>query len=52
MDFDNNIRLLIDIMYKVMQGLHILHENKALHRDIKPLNIMFDEENNPKIIDF
>lgn len=33
-------------------GLEHLHRNSIIHRDIKPYNIMFNDENQIKIIDF
>lgn len=37
---------------QIVFGLHYLHQNDVVHRDIKPQNIMLDEEQNVKIIDF
>jgi serine/threonine protein kinase len=34
------------------EGLHVLHEEGVVHGDIKPDNIMVDEDGNVKIIDF
>ena len=42
----------LEICIKILQGLNFLHDHGIAHRDIKPENIMFDVENNPKIIDF
>jgi serine/threonine protein kinase len=33
-------------------GLHYLHSNGVCHRDLKPDNILLDDEYNCKIIDF
>lgn len=35
-----------------LQGLNHLHEEKTLHRDIKPHNILISESLEPKIADF
>ena len=34
------------------RALEYLHENHMLHLDIKPLNIVMDEHNLPKLVDF
>ena len=36
----------------LLEALRYLHERSITHRDIKPANIMFDEKQNPVIIDF
>uniref|UniRef100_K3ZP53 non-specific serine/threonine protein kinase n=1 Tax=Setaria italica TaxID=4555 RepID=K3ZP53_SETIT len=36
----------------IAQGLHYLHEQRVVHRDIKPDNILFDSDMNPRISDF
>ncbi len=33
-------------------GLALMHSKGILHRDLKPGNILFDEEGTPKIVDF
>lgn len=39
-------------LLRVLEGLQYLHAEGVIHRDLKPGNIMFDEEDNPVIIDF
>ena len=34
------------------RGLHSLHENGLLHRDVKPSNIGFSADGSPKLLDF
>lgn len=41
------------IIYQVLSGLKYLHENKIIHRDMKPANILMDKsEIRYKIADF
>ena len=40
------------VLREVAQGLHYCHEKGVLHRDIKPQNIIFGDENHAKLIDF
>ncbi|EAX96996.1 CAMK family protein kinase [Trichomonas vaginalis G3] len=42
----------LNILYKIVDGIDYLHQRGIAHRDIKPENIVFDANNNPKIIDF
>lgn len=36
----------------ILQAIHYLHQQGISHRDIKPENILFDDDMNPKLIDF
>jgi eukaryotic-like serine/threonine-protein kinase len=41
-----------NIFEQVIEGFVYLEENKILHRDIRPSNIMVDKNHNVKVIDF
>jgi serine/threonine-protein kinase len=41
-----------DIIFKIGQALDYIHNKNILHLDIKPSNILMDNNNNPKLIDF
>ncbi|CAL4990454.1 unnamed protein product [Urochloa decumbens] len=40
------------IIQGIAQGLHYLHEERVIHMDIKPSNILLDCDMNPRICDF
>jgi len=42
----------LDIILKIIDGLIFLHNNGIVHKDIKPENILIDNNKNIKIIDF
>ncbi|HWB07321.1 MAG TPA: serine/threonine-protein kinase [Verrucomicrobiales bacterium] len=41
-----------ELIIVLADGLHCAHEHGIIHRDIKPGNILFDEEGRPYIADF
>jgi serine/threonine-protein kinase len=41
----------IDLLIDISKGLEYIHNNKLIHRDIKPDNIMIDGDGNLKIAD-
>lgn len=42
----------ISIAKQVCEGLKEAHEQKVVHRDLKPQNIMIDEQGSAKVMDF
>lgn len=51
----NNIlepEIALNIFRGIIKGLNAAHQVKAIHRDIKPPNILFDHLGEPKISDF
>ncbi|KAL6908114.1 hypothetical protein ACP4OV_002284 [Aristida adscensionis] len=40
------------IIQGIAHGLHFLHEQRIVHMDVKPANILLDSDMNPKISDF
>jgi serine/threonine protein kinase len=47
-----NIESAIDIGLQLCSALHVAHKNGVIHRDIKPQNILINDENIVKIVDF
>lgn len=42
----------VRIMTQIVSAISMAHQNRIIHRDIKPQNILIDEEGNVKITDF
>ncbi|CAK7890790.1 MAP kinase kinase Mkk2p/SSP33 [[Candida] anglica] len=47
-----NEKVLGKIAESVLKGLDYLHQQRIIHRDIKPQNILLDSEGNVKLCDF
>lgn len=45
-------KVIIELLIKILEGVSFAHEKGIVHRDIKASNIMFDEYNNPVLMDF
>lgn len=42
----------LKLIFRVLQGLSVVHASSLIHRDIKPHNILLDDRGDPKIADF
>lgn len=45
-------KLLVRIVLEVARGLHYLHSEKIMHRDVKSANVLLDEQWHAKLADF
>ncbi len=44
--------VIIQLMYRILDGLHHAHSHGVIHRDLKPSNVMVGSKLCPKIVDF
>src|SRR5215831_8192129 len=51
-DTPMSIRRAVELVAKVARTVHFAHEHGILHRDIKPGNILLDEQGEPHLTDF
>ena len=51
-DYKKEQNLIKYIIYQLAFGLYILHSNKIIHHNIKPLNILIDQKANISIYNF
>lgn len=42
----------LEVIRKLGEGLAHAHERGILHRDLKPLNVLFDDRGEPRLVDF
>lgn len=42
----------IEIVIKICDAIHFAHQRGVIHRDLKPTNILIDQNNQPKVLDF
>ncbi|WP_372368318.1 protein kinase [Candidatus Uabimicrobium sp. HlEnr_7] len=47
-----SIRQSVELMEKIADAIHHAHSKGIIHRDLKPANIMFDDKNEPIVMDF
>ncbi len=51
-EWQNNLVKSVELMIKICSAVAYIHEQGMLHRDIKPGNVLFDEQDNPYVSDF
>ncbi|MCB1747808.1 MAG: HDOD domain-containing protein [Gammaproteobacteria bacterium] len=46
------VKRIVNIMIAVLDGIHYAHQKGILHRDLTPANILLDDNDHPRILDF
>lgn len=41
-----------ELCARIAQGVHYAHERQVIHRDLKPQNVLIDDDHQPRITDF
>lgn len=49
---DLNSRLAVSIFVKVAKTIQFMHDSGIAHLDVKPENVLIDDELNPRVMDF
>lgn len=52
MDFDERMSLFGKLAYQLCSVLSVIHKMNLCHRDIKPMNILIDDDNNVHLADW
>ena len=47
-----DLRVIRKLIFQVLKALNYLHENKVIHRDVKPENLLVDKKGTLKLCDF
>jgi serine/threonine protein kinase len=47
-----DIRMMLGVIVKVLQGVQAAHTQGIIHRDLKPQNVLMDKSLNPHVLDF
>ncbi|MBI3722856.1 serine/threonine protein kinase [bacterium] len=45
-------RALVDVLIRIARALQFAHDAGIVHRDVKPANILIDNEGEPRLVDF
>jgi serine/threonine protein kinase len=49
---NSEVRTLLTILAKIIQGVQAAHSQGIIHRDLKPQNVLLDRSLNPHVLDF
>ncbi len=46
------VKRVVEVMIRVLDAMHYAHGQNVLHRDLTPANILLDDKDQPRILDF
>jgi len=46
------VKRVVEVMIRVLDAMHYAHSQHILHRDLTPANILLDDKDQPRILDF